>query len=66
MIRVHMRHLRTVGMCNREPRIFCRRQGWSWQQFLDEGLPVEWFYATGDPMAIKVADAAVREATDGQ
>jgi hypothetical protein len=63
---VRMKHLRAAGMCNREPRLFCARQGWSWQQFLDEGLPSELFYATGDPMAKKVADIAVKEEEDGR
>ncbi len=63
---VRPKHLRAVGMCNREPRLFCAAQGWSWSQFATEGLPVEWFYATGDPMAKKVADAAIKEAENGQ
>lgn len=61
-----MKHLRAAGMCNREPRLFCRQQGWNWQQFLDEGLPIEWFYATGDPMAAKVADIAAKDASNGE
>jgi hypothetical protein len=61
-VMVRMKHLRAVGMCNREPRRFCAAQGWSWQEFLDTGIPAERFYATGDPMAKKVADAAVKEA----
>lgn len=59
---VRMRHLRQLGMCNREPRKFFLAQGWSWQKFLDEGLPASIVYATGDPLAVKVADAAVKEA----
>jgi hypothetical protein len=57
-----MKHLRAAGMCNREPRVFCQQQGWSWQQFLDEGLPAEQLEASGDPMAIRVAAIAREEA----
>jgi hypothetical protein len=42
--------------------VFCQQQGWSWQQFLDEGLPAEQLEASGDPMAIRVAAIAREEA----
>lgn len=60
-----MKHLRAAGMCNREPRIFCARQGWSWQEFIDHGFPASKLIATGDPMALKVAGIALRDA-DGE
>jgi hypothetical protein len=58
-----MKHLRAANMCNREPRIFCQRQGWSWQEFLEHGFTAEQLEATGDPMAIRVA-AIARQDTD--
>lgn len=61
-VMVRMAHLRAVGMCNKEPRIFCRQQGWSWTEFITTGLPVELLEATGDPMALKVARVARDEA----
>jgi hypothetical protein len=64
-VMVRMEHLRAAGMCNREPRIFCRRQGWSWQEFIDTGLPAELLEATGDPMALRVA-AIARAAHHGE
>jgi hypothetical protein len=48
-------------MCNREPRLFFKQQGWSWQEFLDHGLPVEQVEASGDPMALRVAAIAREE-----
>lgn len=63
---VRMRHLRAAGMCNREPRKFCAAQGWSWQEFIDQGIPASLLYETGDPMAEKVADIAVKEAEHGR
>jgi hypothetical protein len=59
---VRMKHLRAAGMCNREPRLFFKQQGWSWQEFLDHGLPVEQVEASGDPMALRVAAIAREEA----
>jgi hypothetical protein len=55
---IRMKHVRAAGMCNREPRIFCARQGWSWQEFLDHGFPEEQLLATDDPMALRVVEAA--------
>lgn len=55
---IRMKHVRAAGMCNREPRIFCARQGWSWQEFLDRGFPEEQLLATGDPMALRVVEVA--------
>jgi hypothetical protein len=57
---IRMKHIRAAGMCNREPRVFCQRQGWSWQEFLDHGFPEEKLLATGDPMALRVVEVARR------
>jgi len=61
---VRMKHLRAAGMCNREPRKFALMQGWSWTEFLEHGLPVELLESTGDPLALRVAAIARREAAD--
>lgn len=61
-----MKHLRAANFCNREPRLFFKQQGWSWQQFLDEGLPVEQVEASGDPMALRVAAIARQDAARGE
>ena len=64
MIMVRMRHLRAAGMCNREPRKFAAMQGWSWNEFLERGLPAELLESTGDPLALRVAEIARREAAE--
>lgn len=64
MIMVRMKHLRAAGFCNREPRIFFQRQGWSWQDFLDHGIPIEIVRATNDPLALQVV--AIAEADVGR
>lgn len=61
-VMVRIKHLRAAGMCNREPRLFCAAQGWSWAEFVSNGLPAELLEATGDPMAIRVAALARAEA----
>lgn len=59
---IRMKHLRAVGICNHESRIFCQRQGWSWQEFLERGFPEEQLVATGDPNALRVVEHARRVA----
>jgi hypothetical protein len=66
MILVRMRHLRAAKLCNRESRVFCRQQGWSWSEFIQNGLPVEQLEATGDPYAMRVARIAREEAARGE
>lgn len=58
VILVHMKHIRAVKMCSRGTRIFFQRHGMDWSKFLKEGLPVEEFEATGDAMAMQVAEVA--------
>jgi hypothetical protein len=59
--RVHMRHLRACGMCNREPRLFFRARGWSWDSFITEGIPAQRLIDDGDPMALLVVQVARHE-----
>lgn len=52
---VHLDDLHTVGYCHRGARRWFARQGWDWLAFVRDGLPVEAFEATGDAMALKLA-----------
>lgn len=63
---VTVKHLRAAGMCNREPRIFCKRHGISWSDFVTEGLPEEVLVATGDALAMKVVEIARRDAASAK
>lgn len=56
-----MKHLRAAGYCNREPRLFFQRYGWSWQDFLDHGIAVSIVEATGDALALRVVEIARRD-----
>lgn len=57
-VMVKMEHVRAARMCSRGARAFFRRHGLDWEVFLREGLPAEKVEATGDAMAIRVAEVA--------
>jgi hypothetical protein len=59
---VHMRHVRQVRGCSRGARAFCERHGIDWAAFLKHGVPASTLKATGDAMAIRLAETAEREA----
>ena len=55
---VKMEHVRAARMCSRGARAFFLRHSLDWEAFLREGLPAEQIEATGDAMAIRVAEVA--------
>jgi hypothetical protein len=55
---VKMSHVRQAHMCSRGTREFFNRLGLDWQTFIKDGLPVEVIEATGDSMAMQVAEVA--------
>lgn len=63
---VYMRHVRQIKGCSRGARSFCERHGIDWSQFLKDGIPASTLRATGDYMAIHLAEAAEKEAQDGR
>lgn len=65
-MRIYMRHLRAANMCNREPRIWFARHGFSWSDFIANGIEAEKIIATGDPLALLVVEAARKEGADAQ
>jgi hypothetical protein len=52
-------------MCSRGARHFFERHGLDWPKFLREGIDADELAATGDAMAIRVAEIAEQEA-DGR
>lgn len=58
VILVSMKHVRQTHMCSHGARAFFKRHGLDWNTFLKHGLPVELIEATGDAMALKVAECA--------
>lgn len=55
---VNMRHVRKARLCSRGVRDFLEKHGLDWQAFLKEGIDADLLIATGDAMAIKVAEVA--------
>ncbi len=55
---VKMEHVRAAKMCSRGARAFFERHNLDWNTFIHEGLPVEQIEATGDAMALQVAEVA--------
>jgi len=63
---VHMRHVRAARYCARGMRQWFEFHGLDVADFLKNGIPVEKFEATGDAMALRVAEIARKEAEDGR
>ena len=55
---VRMEHVRASKMCSRGARAFFKRHNLDWNTFIRDGIPVEQIEATGDAMALKVAEVA--------
>lgn len=64
--RVYRRHLNALRYCARGSRAFFERHGFSWSDFLRNGIEREKFMATGDAMALKCVELADQEAADGR
>jgi hypothetical protein len=47
--------LHAIGYCNRGARAWCLRTGLDWAQFVTSGIAAEELEATGDAMAIRLA-----------
>jgi len=55
---VTMRDVRAAKMCSRGARDFLKKHDFDWSDFLKNGVTPEQLEATGDAMAIKVAEVA--------
>ena len=53
-----MQHVRELGYCAKGARAFFARYDLDWSAFLREGLPASTLEATGDALAIKLAQRA--------
>lgn len=47
--------LHAIGYCNRGSRAWCLRAGLDWARFVTSGIAAEELEATGDAMAIRLA-----------
>lgn len=57
-VKVTMKHMRRLNYCSSGVRKFFLQHGLDYGKFLREGIPAEELLATGDAMAIRVAEVA--------
>lgn len=62
MILLKITHIRKAGYCVRGARAWAKRHNIDFTYFLQNGLPVEQFEATGDPFALASCKVAREEA----
>jgi hypothetical protein len=62
-VMARLEHARKLGYCARGMRRWFEGREHCWQEFITTGVPVAWLRATGDEMAITVAEQAEREAS---
>lgn len=56
-----LQHMRALGYCNRGLRRWFADRGINWPDFLANGIDADYLRATGDAMAIAVAELAESE-----
>lgn len=61
-----MKHIREAKLCSAGTRIWFQDHGFSWSDFLENGIPVEKLAETGDPLALRVVEAVKREEENGR
>lgn len=63
---IYIRHIRQAKICMNGARAWFTAHNWPWQAFITNGRPAEDFIATGDPLAMRVVEAARLEAENGR
>lgn len=53
-----LEHARRLGYCARGMRRWFEGREHGWQEFITSGVPTAWLRATGDVMAIRLAEVA--------
>jgi hypothetical protein len=61
-VRVWPRHIRTAQICLPGSRDFFAKHELDWRDFLRNGIPVRVLEEIGDPIALRAAAAALKEA----
>lgn len=60
-VMARLEHARALGYCARGMRRWFDGRSHSWAEFVEDGVPAAWLRATGDAMAIRVAELAEKE-----
>lgn len=56
---ITMRDVRAAKMCSRGARLFFKRYGLDWSQFIASGVESSVIEETGDAMGLKVVEVAL-------
>lgn len=64
-IQCYVRHIRAAKICLGGAREWFAMRGWSYAEFLEQGRPSGDFLATGDPFAMRMLAAAMKESASG-
>lgn len=60
-LRCHIRHMRMTGLCHGGSRAWCEANGIDWKDFVKNGIPAQTLRDTGDPIVLKLVEAAEAE-----
>lgn len=60
-VMARLEHARKLGYCARGMRRWFEGREHGWQEFVTTGVPAPWLRATGDEMALRVAEQAEHE-----
>lgn len=63
---VTVAHIRQAKLCTGGARNWFNRHGFSWNDFVTNGIAAEQLEATGDPLALQAAAIARQEAENGR
>lgn len=58
MVTITMKHIRQAAFCSSGTKAWFAKHGFSWQDFLLNGIDAEKFEATGDALGLRVAKIA--------
>ncbi|MEW8420133.1 MAG: hypothetical protein AB2669_08320 [Candidatus Thiodiazotropha endolucinida] len=61
VVMARLEHARALGYCARGMRRWFEGRRHSWSEFVEEGVPAVWLRASGDALAISVAEQAERQ-----
>lgn len=61
VVMARLEHARALGYCARGMRRWFEGRRHSWAEFVESGVPAAWLRASGDALAIRVAEQAEQE-----
>lgn len=59
------RHIRQASLCMKGSRYWCEQNGVDWNDFVSYGIESDRLLASGDPIVLRVVEAARKEAERG-